>query len=766
MSDPETPARIGLLGRGTVGGAFHDLLAERASAVAAASGRRPEITGVLRRSEGDFEQILAGSDLIVELIGGVEPAREYVLAALAAGKPVVTANKQLVAQHGDELFDAARDAGVQLRFEAAVAGAVPVIRMVQEGLGAIALDRISGIVNGTTNFILSEMASTGADYADALARAQELGYAEADPTDDVGGADAAAKMAILARLAFHTPVSLEDVSYEGITEIRPADIAYARDLGLSLKLLGIAERHGEGISVRVFPCFLYRGHPLAPIEGSFNAVTVEAPAITEITISGPGAGGHRNRLGGPLRRRLDPRRRGPGAPAGQAARGQLRPRLLLLPAPRGRRPARRAGHDRRRPRPQRDLGQERRSGRQRPGRPPRDGHPPRPGGELLRLARGDLGDSSSCAPRRVRSASSRRSTSEAGGWRLEVGSMAGLIERYRRYLPIDEGAPVVTLDEGSTPLLHAPVLSERAGLEVYLKIEGANPTGSFKDRGMTVAVSRAVAEGAEAVICASTGNTAASAAAYAARAGLRGAVIVPEGKIAIGKLAQALMHGARVVALRGNFDDALRIVRQLADRHPIELVNSVNPFRIEGQKTAAFEVVDELGKAPDALCIPVGNAGNVTAWRKGFGEYGSTVPALFGFQAEGAAPLVLGHPVADPETVASAIRIGNPARWEEAMDAVTSTRGRIAAVSDEQILSAYRLLASGEGVFCEPASAASVAGLLAHGLPGRGRRPAARERRLRAHRPRAQGSGHRARQGSGGDRLRGRLRRRRADRLR
>jgi threonine synthase len=294
--------------------------------------------------------------------------------------------------------------------------------------------------------------------------------------------------------------------------------------------------------------------------------------------------------------------------------------------------------------------------------------------------------------------------------------MAGLIERYRAYLPIAEGDPVVTLDEGSTPLVHAPVISELVGANVYLKIEGANPTGSFKDRGMTVAVSRAVADGAEAVICASTGNTAASAAAYAARAGLRGAVIVPEGKIAIGKLAQALMHGARVIALRGNFDDALRIVRQLADRHPIELVNSVNEFRIEGQKTAAFEICDELGAAPDALCIPVGNAGNVTAYRRGFQEYGAS-PLLFGFQAEGAAPLVLGHPVENPETVASAIRIGNPARWEEAMDAVTSTRGRIAAVSDEQILSAYRLLASREGVFCEPASAASVAGLIAHGLP-------------------------------------------------
>jgi threonine synthase len=262
----------------------------------------------------------------------------------------------------------------------------------------------------------------------------------------------------------------------------------------------------------------------------------------------------------------------------------------------------------------------------------------------------------------------------------------------------------------------APVLSERAGTEVLLKLEGANPTGSFKDRGMTCAVSAAVREGARAVICASTGNTAASAAAYAARAGMRGAVIVPEGKIAIGKLAQALMHGARVIAIRGNFDDALTLVRELAQKHPIELVNSVNPYRIEGQKTAAYEVAEELGEAPDALAIPVGNAGNITAWWRGFGER-SEAPKLYGFQAEGAAPLVSGKPVANPETVASAIRIGNPARWEEAMTAVTASRGRIAAVSDEQILDAYRLLASREGVFCEPASAASVAGILTHGLP-------------------------------------------------
>jgi threonine synthase len=293
---------------------------------------------------------------------------------------------------------------------------------------------------------------------------------------------------------------------------------------------------------------------------------------------------------------------------------------------------------------------------------------------------------------------------------------APLIERYRERLPLEPGDPVVSLNEGSTPLIETERLGERLGIPTYLKFEGANPTGSFKDRGMTVAVSRAKGRGAEAIICASTGNTAASAAAYAARAGLRGAVIVPEGKIAIGKLAQALMHGARVIALQGNFDEALQIVRELAERHPIELVNSVNQYRIEGQKTAAFEVVEDLGGAPGALAIPVGNAGNVTAYWQGFEELG-TAPVLYGFQADGAAPLVHGAPVANPETVASAIRIGNPARWEEAMAAFTASRGRVAAVSDEKILDAYHWLAANEGVFCEPASAASVAGLLAHGLP-------------------------------------------------
>ena len=283
--------KIGLLGHGTVGGAFDQLIADRAAAIRDATGKRAEISGVLTTSRGDFDEILGEADVIVELMGGTGAAREHVLAALNAGKPVITANKQLLAQHGAELFEAAERAGVQLRFEAAIAAVVPVVRVVQESFGAVEFTKVSGIVNGTTNFILSEMAATGASYEDTLARAQELGYAEADPTDDVNGADAAAKMAILARLAFHTPVSLDQVDFEGIESVQPDDLAYAKELGLSLKLLGVAERLPEGITVRVFPCFLYGGHPLSPINGPFNAVTVEAPEITEVTISGPGAGG-------------------------------------------------------------------------------------------------------------------------------------------------------------------------------------------------------------------------------------------------------------------------------------------------------------------------------------------------------------------------------------------------------------------------------------------------------------------------------------------
>jgi homoserine dehydrogenase len=291
-SVPEAaPFRVGLLGHGTVGAALAVLLPEQAARIEAVTGLRPELSGVLTRSRGDFGEILGRSDLIVELIGGIEPAYEYVLRAMRAGRHVVTANKQLLSQYGEELWEAARENGVQLRFEAAVAGVVPIIRVLQESLAGASIARVHGIVNGTTNFILTEMARTGLTFADALADAQRLGYAEADPAEDVDGRDAAAKMAILARLAFHTPVHLDQVTYEGIEQIQPDDLEYARELGLGLKLLGTAERLGDGLSVRVHPAFLYPGHPLASVGGPFNAVTVESETITEITMSGPGAGG-------------------------------------------------------------------------------------------------------------------------------------------------------------------------------------------------------------------------------------------------------------------------------------------------------------------------------------------------------------------------------------------------------------------------------------------------------------------------------------------
>jgi len=295
----------------------------------------------------------------------------------------------------------------------------------------------------------------------------------------------------------------------------------------------------------------------------------------------------------------------------------------------------------------------------------------------------------------------------------------GLIEKYRKYLPVSGATPVVTLNEGNTPLIFSPYLSSRlgAGCLVYLKYEGLNPTGSFKDRGMTMAISKACEEGSRAVICASTGNTSASAAAYAARAGIKCVVLIPDGHIAMGKLSQALIHGALVLQVRGNFDDALRLVRETAEKYPITLVNSLNPFRIEGQKTGSFEICDALEGAPDFQVMPVGNAGNITAYWKGYKQYRqegkiTSLPGLLGFQAEGAAPIVRGRIVEDPETIATAIRIGNPASWKQAEQARDESGGLIDMVSDEEILEAYKLLAAKDGVFAEPASCASVAGLL------------------------------------------------------
>ena len=291
MTSADGVFRVGLLGRGTVGSAFADLLPLHADRIERSTGLRPELSGVLTRRTGSFEEILEGSDLIVELMGGIEPARDWLLQAMRAGRHVVTANKQLLSQYGEELWETARSCGVQLRFEGAVAGVVPVIRVLQEALAGATIDRVHGIVNGTTNFILTEMARAGMTFPQALAEAQRLGYAEADPAEDVDGRDAAAKMAILARLAFDTPVHLDQVRYEGIEHIQPEDLEYAHELGLELKLVGTAERIGAGLSVRVHPIFLYPRHPLASVSGPFNAVTVESEAITEITMSGPGAGG-------------------------------------------------------------------------------------------------------------------------------------------------------------------------------------------------------------------------------------------------------------------------------------------------------------------------------------------------------------------------------------------------------------------------------------------------------------------------------------------
>jgi threonine synthase len=297
-------------------------------------------------------------------------------------------------------------------------------------------------------------------------------------------------------------------------------------------------------------------------------------------------------------------------------------------------------------------------------------------------------------------------------------SYQGVIARYRKYLPVSKNTPLVTLQEGNTPLIHTPKISKLLGanFQVYLKYEGLNPTGSFKDRGMTMAISKAKEEGVEAVICASTGNTSASAAAFSARANLKCIVVIPQGAIALGKLAQALIHKAKVVAVRGNFDHALTIVKEISDKYPIRLVNSLNPHRIEGQKTAAFEVCDYLGQAPHFHFLPVGNAGNITAYWKGYKEYYSHkkikyLPQMCGFQAQGASPIVKGHPIKNPKTIATAIRIGNPASWKEAIAAKKESKGLIEAVSDKQILSAYKFLAGEIGVFVEPASAASVAGL-------------------------------------------------------
>ena len=733
--------RVALLGCGNVGGALAEILLTRADDVADRTGIRLELVGIAvanpdKPRPAAVEPALVGTDaaalvsrddvdVVVEVIGGLHPAHELVETALRNGKPVVTGNKALLAVAGAELAEVAASAGVDLLYEAAVAGAIPVIRPLRESLAGEQIVRIMGIVNGTTNYILTRMEEEGDSYDDVLREAQALGLAERDPTADVEGHDAAAKAAILAALAFGSDVVDADVYREGITAVSASDVAYAARLGYSVKLLAIAELvdGGPEVSVRVHPAMVPRTHPLASVRGAFNAVFVEGAVSGELMLYGRGAGG------GPTASAMlgdlvdASRNLLAGAPAPAPKRTSMtvrraeRPALGLLSLhgrggpPRG---PRLGGQDLRRPQRVHPL--------HGAGRPRRGGAAdlPHPRG-----ARGrPFGDDRRAAPapggrpgqrRAPRDRRARRGRGVTPGWR-------GVVTEYRDFLPVTERTPVVTLLEGGTPLVPAPRLSERVGAQVWLKVEGANPTGSFKDRGMTMAISMAVEEGAKAVVCASTGNTSASAAAYASRAGLACVVLIPDGHIALGKLAQALMHGARVLQVRGNFDQLLTIVRDLPNHAPITVVNSVNPHRIEGQKTGAFEIVDVLGDAPDVHCIPVGNAGNISAYWRGYLQYkeagrATKLPRMMGFQAAGAAPIVLGHPVERPETIATAIRIGNPASWYSATAAASESGGSITAVSDDEIMDAYTFLAKEESVFCEAASSASVAGLLKEGVP-------------------------------------------------
>ena len=527
-------------------------------------------------------------DVVLELLGGLEPARVLVLRALAAGKPVVTGNKELLASAGAELEAAAHAGAADLAFEAAVAGGIPLIRPLRESLAGDRVTRILGIVNGTTNYILTQMSDRGWGFEQALEEATRLGYAEADPTADVDGFDAAAKCAILASIAFDARVTTDDVYREGITGVTAQDIADAARLGYVVKLLAIAELDHDDITVRVHPAMVPTEHPLASVRDAFNAVFIEAENAGQLMFYGRGAGGEPTAtsvVGDLVRvaRHLAFGGRMQGAEGVGLARrirpmgdthGQYylnlhvedRPGVLAEIAE----AFGRHGVSIERVW-QEGFGEEAAlvfiTHRAQEAALPGDGdRAPRP---RLR-SRGRQP-----APRGGRGVSPEPVMHGAHQWR-------GLIEEYRDRLPVSDATPVITLREGGTPLVHSEALSAHTGAEVWLKYDGANPTGSFKDRGMTLAISKAVEEGAEAVVCASTGNTSASAAAYAAKAGLTCAVLVPKGKIAMGKMAATLVHGARMLEVEGNFDASLDLARDLAARYPVTLVNSVNPFRLQG----------------------------------------------------------------------------------------------------------------------------------------------------------------------------------------
>ena len=740
---PRPPLRVGLLGAGTVGSAVARAFLERPERLAPFDGARLVLAGVAVRDHGraaaggipedlltDAPAHLVASpevDVVVELIGGDEPARTLIAAALAAGKPVVTANKHVIAHHGPALEALARSTGTPLRFEAAVGAGIPILGALAGDLAANRIDRVRGIVNGTTNFILSAMAERRRAYEAVLADAQRAGYAEADPAGDVEGDDALNKLVILARLAFGSlardrprsnvarrpPTAWAGRDQRGDRRgghgrgapWPPAQAARRRSPGER------ARRRSEAIEARVQPVAVPADSGLGRTGGVVNRVEVDASPLGRLELTGPGAGG------GPTSSAvlgdLIAIARGGGStwaglpPASEraiAAPGRRRPApALVLPVG----PAR-----------------------------PADPRPARPGGwrpadgfiTTAAAARGAAGRPGGAGHRRD-ALSDRGSPHERPDQaRAPSPARPRLVERYRAFLPITDATPRLTLGEGFTPLVRLNRIGATLGLPaLYAKVEGQNPTGSFKDRGMVVAVAKAIEAGARALICASTGNTSASAAAYGAAAGLEVVVVLPRGQIAAGKLLQAQVAGARVVAIEGNFDQALRVVRELAESpaHPITLVNSVNPHRLEGQKTGCLRGL----RRPRAGARRPGHPGrqrrqhqcllgraSATTGRRASSP---ALPRMFGFQAAGAAPIVLGHRVEAPETIATAIRIGDPASWAKATAARDESGGLIEAVTDDQILAAWRDLAREEGIFCEPSSAAGLAGISR--LAGEGR---------------------------------------------
>src|SRR5487761_2464631 len=713
--------RVGIIGAGFVGSALVELLSDpsRHLALVDAATAPIEVVGVCVRDATkphpavasglittDAEGLIdtEGLDILVEVAGGLEPARSYIERALDRGVSVVSANKALMAEAGTELAQRAHEHGADLFYEAAVGGGIPILRALRTSLAGERIERVMGIVNGTTNFILSKMTSEGRDYAEAPREAPAPRLRGGRPHRRRrglrrGGQGADPRLAGLR----HGARGRGDLARghrrgaRGGRRVRPA-----RRLRDQAAGRGRAGRRAR----RLAPRPPGDGAPRPPPRGGqrrherrLRRGDRGGPA----DVAGPGRGraahGHR----GPrrrARRRAQPRERAPRRalqrrhdPHGGRGRGDLE---RLLPQPRRARRARRALERGRGPRSS-----------------PRLPHPRR---AHQRRARD---------PRRAREAGGRRLDRRVPAghrWGRVVTGWRGLLVEYAGWLDLDGVDDVVTLQEGNTPLIRADRLSERLEADVWLKFEGLNPSGSFKDRGMTMAITKAKAANVRTVICGSTGNTSAAAAAYAAKAGMDCVVLVPEGKISLGKLAQAIVYGAQVIQIRGNFDQALNLARELTQHLPITIVNSINPDRIEGQKTGAFEIVDVLGRAPDVLSIPVGNAGNITAYWRGFTQYHfaercKELPKMWGFQAAGAAPIVLGHPVTNPETIATAIRIGNPASWVPALEVIHESLGDIRAVTDDEILDASRFLARYESIFCEPASAASVAGVLKYGVP-------------------------------------------------